>query len=82
MKVKLSLLQDGDAHSCNWHEIAKIVQEWSMRHTEKEASLVTPVKGAAELSLDYTGDDLTFSIQELHGQLYDHQVNFTVLVSE
>lgn len=83
MNITLSFRLDEDAPSCNWHEIAQIVRNWSTRHTEKKTSLFfTPTKGSAEISLNFTGADLILSIGELHGKLYDHQVNFTVLVAE
>ncbi len=79
MKVTLSLQQDTDATSCRWQKIAQIVRVWSERYTQKSVLPPTPEKGIAEISLDFTDNDLTSAIRELHEQLFDYQVNFTVL---
>lgn len=79
MKVTLSLQQDGDATSCNWPKINEIVHKWSAHFAERAVPLPVTQSSTVEFSLELAEKNIIQAIRTLHKQLYDFEVNFTVI---
>jgi len=80
MKITLCIEEDAESAGCNLSEVEKVVRHWSSTHAASLPHVcLTPQAGMA-ITLDLQTDDLLSAIRQLHDDLYDLQVNFTVSV--
>jgi len=78
MKITLCIGEDAESSGCSWVEVEKVVRRWASTYAASLPHLCFAPQGGMAITLDLQTDDLLSAIRELHSDLYDLQVNFTV----
>ncbi|MBU4260490.1 MAG: hypothetical protein KKC76_01235 [Proteobacteria bacterium] len=77
-KISLCIEQDAEVCGCCWTEVEKVVRHWATIHGSSLPAWCFPQQGGREWTFDLQTDELLTAIRQLHNDLYDLQVSFTV----
>ncbi|RJX26403.1 MAG: hypothetical protein C4531_15890 [Desulfurivibrio sp.] len=80
MKITLRLEADDEASACNWPAVQEAVRRWAAGQAASPPACSFSGPRRRELTLDLQTADLLSAIRQLHEELYDREVNFTVSV--
>lgn len=80
MKITLRLEADGEASAGNWPAVEEAVGRWAAGQVASPPACCFAGQRRRELTLDLQTADLLSAIRQLHEELYDREVNFTVSV--
>jgi len=80
MKITLHIEQDAEAAACCWPDVTRSVRNWAATYVSPVPDVRPAPPGGMELSLSLQVDDFLSAISQLHRNLYELQVNFTLSV--
>ena len=78
-RLTLCIEEEAESSGCSWPEVAKVVRHWATIHGASLPAWCFSQQGGREWTFDLQTDDLLTAIRQLHDDLYDLQVNFTVI---
>lgn len=80
MKITLHIEQDAEAAACCWPDVTRSVRSWAATYVSPVPEVCPAPPGGMELSMSLQVDDFLSAISQLHRNLYELQVNFTLSV--
>jgi hypothetical protein len=80
MQITLHIEQDAEAASCPWDEVAGVVRNWAAAYVTPAPDLLPAPAGGMALSLALPAAVFLPAVSQLHQNLYELRVNFTLSV--
>jgi len=79
-RLTLCIKEDAESSGCSWPEVDKVVRHWAASHGAASLPAWCFPQGGRKMTLDLQTADLLTAIRQLHDELYELEVNFTVSV--
>ena len=79
-RLTLCIEEDAESSGCSWPAVDKVVRHWAASHAQLQPALCFSPQGGRKLTLALQTADLLTAIRQLHDNLYELEVNFTVSV--